>query len=138
MKNLTVAIPVDDGMGMTIFGKRQSSDRVLIADFMKDHEGKSIYISSFSRRLFENYDSVNITDDPINDSCEGGVLFIENIKPSIFIGDVGTLIIYRWNREYPSDTKFDIDPEKEGFKLISATDFVGSSHKKISKEIYIR
>ena len=138
MKGLTAAFCVDDGMGMMIFGKRQSRDRVLIADFIQSASQKPIYISTFSKILFEAYNSVIVTDDPVKNAAIGGVCFIENIKPSTFIDQVNTLILYRWNREYPSDVKFDIDIESQGFKLSSVYEFKGSSHENITKEIYVR
>ena len=51
---------------------------------------------------------------------------------------IDTLIIYRWNRLYHSDVKFDVDVKKSGYKLKSSTEFAGSSHDKITKEIYVR
>ena len=49
---------------------------------------------------------------------------------------IGTLVIYRWNELYPSDVKFDLDVVAAGFKLVESYDFKGSSHDRITKEIY--
>ena len=49
---------------------------------------------------------------------------------------IESVILYKWNRRYPSDTKFDLD--LNGWTLISTTDFPGSSHEKITEEVYIR
>lgn len=138
MKNYTVAICIDDGLGLMLFGKRQSRDRVLISEFIESNGDKNIYISPFSRLLFEPHPSVRISDDPFAEAEEGSALFIENIKLDGKIDDIGTLIIYRWNRKYPSDVKLTLDPLKCGFKLSSKKDFAGSSHEKITKEIYVR
>ena len=56
----------------------------------------------------------------------------------ILEGDISRLIIYNWNRRYPFDRQLDISPAKMGFKLVSVTEFEGSSHEKITKEIYER
>ena len=138
MKKLTVAVALDDGQGMLFFGKRQSRDRVLIDDLLGSVDGAEVYISPFSKLLFEGKSGVNITESPIEDAPSGAVCFIENIRLSPYIDLIDTLIIYRWNRLYPSDFKFDIDIKKMGFTLDTAEEFTGSSHEKITKEIYRR
>ena len=52
MKNLTVALVLDEREGMMIFGKRQSRDRVLIADFVSSMGDTPIYISPFSKDTY--------------------------------------------------------------------------------------
>ena len=138
MKNLTVALALDEREGMMIFGKRQSRDRVLVADFVSSAQDAPIFISPFSREIFEPHKEVNIVEDPFRDSCDGGVCFIENYHLSPYIDMIGTLIIYRWNELYPSDVRFDLDVEAAGFKLVESYDFEGSSHAKITKEVYRR
>ena len=52
---MKVAVCVDDAQGMTFFGKRQSSDRVLIEEFITSNSGRRVYITPFSARIFQNY-----------------------------------------------------------------------------------
>ncbi len=44
----------------------------------------------------------------------------------------------KWNRTYPSDLYFDINVQNEQWELIESEEFQGSSHEKITKEIYRR
>ena len=138
MKKITVAVVLDDNEGMLLFGKRQSKDRVMIAEFVSSVGEKNICVSPFSKRLFEAYGEVRYSDSPIHDSCDGDACFIENEPLAPHIDSIGTLIIYRWNRLYHSDVKFDINPIESGFKLESVSEFAGSSHDKITKEVYRR
>ena len=46
------------------------------------------------------------------------------------------LIVYRWNRHYPSDVRFPL--ELADFTLQSSTEFRGSSHDLITREEYTR
>ena len=119
-----------------IFGKRQSRDRVLVADFVSSVCDKPIYISPFSKLIFEPHGSVNIVENPFLDSEDGSACFIENFALSPYTDMIDELIVYRWNELYPSDVKFDVDIEKSGYKLVSSYDFEGSSHERITKEIY--
>lgn len=138
MKKITLALCVDEKGGVLLFGKRQSRDRVLIADFLADAGDKSVLISSFSEILFQNVQNVKICDDPVSSACDGDFVFIENIALSSVIDSVTELIIYNWNRHYPSDVKIDADPIACGFALAKTYDFQGSSHERITKEIYRR
>ena len=138
MKNYTVAVCVDDDGGLLLFGKRQSRDRVLISDFVESNSDKRIYIAPFSRILFDQYPSVTVLDDPFSVAEAGSAIFVENIRIDERLGSIGTLMVYKWNRKYPSDVKFNVDPIKSGFKLKSSVDFSGSSHEKITREIYER
>jgi len=49
---------------------------------------------------------------------------------------VEAVILYRWNRTYPADLRFDWTPSD--FYLESAVEFPGNSHEKITREIYQR
>jgi hypothetical protein len=46
------------------------------------------------------------------------------------------MIIYKWNRVYPSDLSLDVYPDKIGLKLHESFDFKGQAHEKITREIW--
>ncbi len=62
--------------------------------------------------------------------------FIEDIDISLKEKEIDLLIIYYWNRKYPSDFSFKIDMNKQEWKLISEKEFVGNSHDKITKRVF--
>lgn len=137
MRKITVAVCVDDQNGMGFGDRRQSRDRELISDFMQECSSeKTICIGEYSRGLFESYPQVTVLDDLLAQCPDGGVCFAELQLLKPFLEEIETLILYRWNRLYPADLYFDLQPEKNGFFLTSSCDFVGSSHDKITKEIY--
>ena len=136
MRNITVAITVDDRMGIAFNKRRQSRDRVLIADLCDNTDGV-VYVSPYSAPLFEEYaDKVAVVDAPLADCPDGAVCFLEMTELKAHVEDISALTVYRWNRHYPSDKKLDIDIESCGFTLSHSYEFVGKSHDKITKEIY--
>ncbi len=136
MRRLTVAVTVDDKMGVAFNKRRQSRDKLLIEDLCKSTDG-DIYVTSYSAPLFEDFTNrVKIVDDPISECPDGGLCFLELTAISEHIDSISELIIYRWNRLYPSDKKLGIDIGESKLNLISSYDFVGKSHDKITKEIY--
>ena len=136
MRSISVAVCVDDENGMMFGGRRQSRDRVLIADFLKDHEGKRICIAPYSQLLFGEAEVVDVCEHPLRDCPHGGVCFVENLSLTEWADEIGCLTVYRWNRLYPADLHFDESVLKKGFSLVSVTEFEGSSHEKITKEVY--
>ena len=137
---MKVIVCVDDRLGMTFNRRRQSRDRILCEDVISDlPEGQGLYVSEYSRILFDfAEDRLICCEDFLDSAGEGDVCFVENRALTPYVSKIRSLVIYRWNRHYPSDTAFDIDLCEDGFKLISTSEFAGSSHEKITKETYIR
>jgi hypothetical protein len=78
----------------------------------------------------------NLIDENADETPDGGICFVEMTQLKEHIVDISRLIIYHWNRHYPSDKKLDIEPHMFGFKMTAKYEFVGSSHEKITKGIY--
>ncbi len=134
---MTVIVCIEDRGGMTFMRRRLSKDRILSEDIVKTVGDGILYISDFSEALFSESDiSVMSVSNPLDSAQEGDFAFIENLGLKSSIEKIKRLIIYKWNRRYPFDFSLDIAPEKCGFSLKESYDFKGSSHDKITKEIY--
>ena len=127
---------LDKKNGMLFAGKRQSRDSILYEELLKRIGECKLWISSYSSSLFPLMSNIIIDDDYCSKATENEYCFIEN--KGYEIDNCKSVIIYKWNRLYPSDTSFNIDLKKNGFKLTSKRDFVGNSHEKITEEIYER
>lgn len=125
-----------DARGGTAFNKRrQSRDREVIADIIRTVENGELIVSHYSAPLFDGY-YVRVEDEPLNATGDTSYCFVECADIKKHLNGIDTLIIYNWNRDYPSDKKLDVIPEKCGFKLTGKYEFKGKSHDKITKEIY--
>ena len=133
---------IDDGGGMTFNRRRQSRDSVLLDDVaaMVEKSHTRLLATSFSEKLLTSHgiSPLVIDDDMLKNASDGDFCFVENLALLPYVEKIDTLIIYRWNRKYPSDLVFDITPDKNGFSLAEKTEFVGSSHEKITTEIYTK
>ena len=135
-RKIKVAITLDDNGGLMFNKRRQSRDKRLIADLCAKTTG-FIYISPYSKLLFEEYqDRIKIADNPLVECPDGSTAFVEGQTLGEYIDDIDELLVYKWNRLYPSDIKIDIDIKSEGFKMHAKYEFVGNSHDKITKEVY--
>ena len=133
---------IDDGGGMTFNRRRQSRDSVLLDDVaaMVEKSHTRLLAASFSEKLLTSHgiSPLVIDDDMLKNANGTDFCFVENLALLPYIEKIDTLIIYRWNRKYPSDFNFDVNPDKNGFSLAETVEFVGSSHEKITKEIYTK
>ena len=135
---MKIIVCLDDFGGMTFNHRRQSRDRVVVADIISMLDGSPLYIDEYSAPLFAGSEvDVRVVEDIVNDVPRGEYCFVENRAVSLFSG-IEEVVIYRWNRVYPRDLCFDISLDADGFKLSSAVDFEGYSHEKISKEIFAK
>ncbi|MBR2877134.1 MAG: ribonuclease Z [Clostridia bacterium] len=130
---MIAVVCLDENNGMLFNNRRQSRDEKIIEDIISHSDGNKILITSFSESLFKNYEgAVSVSDSSFNNAGENDICFIESIDFEKIRSRINKLIIYRWNRVYPADVTFD----PSHFRLIETTEFIGSSHNSIKKEIY--
>ncbi len=135
---MKVIVCVDNNNGMMFNKRRQSRDEVLIDDIVKNVVGGNLLMTPYSETLFEkaDIDAFFLSENILDEADPEDYCFIESKSLFPYSDKIDELIIYRWNRTYPADMYLDIDPKALSMKLISTTEFVGSSHKKITKELY--
>lgn len=133
---MILIVCVDDGMGMMFNKRRVSRDEAVIKKIIEIADNKRIWMSQYSYPLFEKVKTENVVAD---DSCLDKVssdeyCFIEGLSVAKYKDKIDKIILFRWNRSYPSDMKFDIDLNE--WKLNSGEEFVGNSHECITMEVY--
>lgn len=130
---------LDDNNGMMFNHRRQSRDKAVLEHIAFDCKGSNLYMNEYSYKLFADMDMENVVVEPdfIQQAGKGDYCFVEgpNVFPSK--ADIEKLIIYRWNRKYPADLYFELSLDKE-WKLLESKEFQGTSHEKITKEIYVK
>ena len=135
---MTVIVCLDNANGMMFNHRRQSRDVNVVKDILNTIKGTSLLIAPYSEPLFSQAEcSVSISDSFLTDADANDYCFVENTSVAKFKEKISKLIIYKWNRDYPSDFYFDIDYAND-YKLETTLDFVGTSHEKITKEVYVR
>lgn len=131
---MTLILCLDDENGMMFNHRRQSRDRVLIAELLSHVGGGRLFVSPYSAKLFpDDPGNVTVAEDPCAEAGEDDFVFVEDteLPPR---ERVSGIVLYRWNRLYPADKSFSGDMTE--FHLTETTEFVGSSHDKITKEIW--
>jgi hypothetical protein len=134
---MKLIVCLDERCGMEFNKRRQSRDSVLIKDILALTADSELYISEYSKLLFEEDTHAAVIDSPEllkEGSSPSPYYFMEKKLSELPSYPIDEVVIYRWNRHYPSDVYFDLDMSP--FKLIETKEFVGSSHKKITREVY--
>lgn len=135
-----IILTVDDDWGTRFNNRRQSRDRALTARIIQLSEKTALWVHPGSLKLFP---------EPLPTHLRADEAFTEKASPGDFclIEDVSLLpapekiedfIVFRWNRRYPSDQKFDPALLESGWALAETSDFPGHSHETITEERYRR
>jgi hypothetical protein len=133
---MTVIVCIDDAKGMTFNKRRQSRDEAIYRDVISCLGGKRLFAAPMSKILFDGIGEVNYSDDPLRDCGDEDFCFIEDRALADCKDKISAMIIYKWNKKYPSSTKLDLIPSELGLKLRGTFEFKGKSHDKITKEVY--
>ena len=132
-------ICVDNRCGMMFNRRRVSRDKNVYADISELIGDKTLYMAEYSRSLFSSCRvSTIVSDDFLNLVGKWDFCFVEDRHLAEYSDKISGMVIYRWNRDYPSDFGLDVAPLELGLHRTLVTEIVGSSHDKITKEIYVR
>ena len=129
---------VDDKGGLAFNHRRQSRDRVLNEHILMHCGMHRLWISPYTAKLFGADTAVRlcIAEDCLERAEEDDYCFAEVYNPAPYLNKVQQVILYHWNRVYPADRYFTL-PET-GWTKQSETEFAGSSHEKITEEVFVK
>ena len=129
---MNLYICLDDRNGLQFNKRRQSRDAAVLQDIRSQCTGK-LLIDAFSEKLIREAEIPYVL---LPEMAED--FFAEDIPPEEILEKTTKLVIYRWNRHYPADVKWEPDLAAQGFALRETTEFPGTSHEKITREVYVR
>lgn len=136
---MILIVAVDDRNGMTFNKRRQSQDAVLRDMILEMTKNSKLWMNHYSAKQFTSpmAPQINVTEDFLSEAAPGEYCFVENVAVATYEKWIEKIVLCKWNRAYPGDQYFDIDLTS-GWKLENAYDFHGSSHEKITMEVYTR
>ena len=125
---------VDDNYGLSFCKRRLSRDREVYAHMLRISHGHTLWVSPNSATLFPE-GTVSVDADFILNASSGDYCFSEAPIAADSVYRLESVILYHWNRLYPSTEKLSTDLFKE-MRLVHTEEFIGSSHEKITMERY--
>ena len=134
---MKLIVCVDDKMGVMFNKRRQSKDAKVREDILSMlEEGKKLLVSPYTAKQFlpEEQEKLQVSETFLLEATKKDICFIEDSDVSEMGDTIESIVLYRWNRHYPSDKYFTLD--LSNYDLISSIDFVGNSHPEMLKEEY--
>ena len=92
-------------------------------------------MNEYSAKLFDGM-NVEISESFLEQAGGGDFCFVEKNNISEYRDKVRKIVLFKWNKVYPSDMKFDFD--FSDFSLKETFDFEGTSHDVITCEVWKR
>lgn len=126
----------DQNGGLFFNQRRQSRDRLLIEDVLSFCKGNTLYMSEYSKILFPDASAIVVAENPLEATKPGNFCFTEGLLLAPVEAAIEELILYRWDKVYPADIFLDLDLSQ--WHLQSTLELVGSSHEKITREVYTK
>ncbi|MFM1515608.1 hypothetical protein [Helcococcus ovis] len=137
---MNIILCLSKNKGFTFFNQRQSFDRNMISDMIMHVDNRKLYISNYTKKLFDNLkinlENIFVLDKHNKEQIgEDDFIFIEKKEELIFFeNDPKEIVVYNWNREYPTDYYFEFD--FSDYLKIKEECIVGNSHEEITKIVY--
>lgn len=133
---MTLILCADERNGLLFNHRRLSRDSALCAHILELCGEKTIWMNAYSASIFPpNTPNIRVCENFTEEVKSGECCFVENTEFSPILQRVKRIVLYRYNRSYPSDTKLP-DDLFFGRELVSTVDFAGSSHSCITQEVY--
>ena len=104
---MKIVLCVDKKNGTMLFGKRQSQDRIQRERMLSLVGDSRLWISNYSASLFDIADNIEIDDGFTEKALDSDYCFFEDKE--IDISKANTVVLYKWNRQYPADKYFFYD-----------------------------
>ena len=129
---MTLYICLDDRNGLQFNKRRQSRDAAVLEDIRSQLTG-DLLIDPFSEKLIREAEIPYVLPPETAED-----FFVENIPSDEVLEKTNKIVNYRWNRHYPADIRWEPDLHAMGFALLETTEYPGTSHEKITREVYAR
>ena len=133
---MNIIVCVDKSGGMMFGGRRQSQDSLLREKVLELSKDSKLLMNSYSAKQFGEVPGITVDENFLENAEVGDFCFVED--KCITSANVENFYIFNWNRKYPGDLFFSVDLKAEGFKKTGKEEFQGSSHDKITLEIFGR
>lgn len=131
---------VDDSGGMMFNHRRQSQDKVALQKIVDMTAESTLWVNEYSAPLFPELAAPQLCVDAdfLSKTGAGEFCLVENVDVMPYLSFIEKVILFHWNRAYPSDVKFPINLRSGKWTLQSTEDFAGSSHNLITMEVFTK
>ena len=128
---------LDERNGLLFGGRRQSSDKVVYRKISEIVGDEPLWLHPYSQSLFcDTHTKLRVDADFAAKALENEWCFYEKCDTPLDLKSVKALYVFRWNRHYPSDVRFDVEGICPGLELVRTLEIPGNSHPVITLEVF--
>lgn len=134
---MIIVTVIDDKNGLLFNHRRQSQDRELRKKIEQISRKSKLWMNAFSAGQFASLpENAIVSEDFLTEADKGDFCFVED-QPLLSVKNrIEAMVLFHWNRSYPSDFSLDFIPAGQGMRLIQTEDFPGYSHENITMEVW--
>ena len=133
---MKIIVVVSNDGGMMFNHRRQSKDQILRKHILELTTNSRLLVNEYTGRQFEEEEKESIVIDNACLDIAGAndYVFVENMDILPYVDKIDEIIMYCWNRAYPSDIKFPLS--LDGWEMTSMIEFAGNSHERITEKMF--
>ena len=135
---MKVIVCCENSNGMLFNNRRVSQDKVVAEKIIELTKKTKLWMDNYSYLLFEklNSSNINLAEEALSEAAQHEYCFVEKQMLAPYEKWISEILVFRWNRDYPSDKNLDIELSEWNLKYTE--EFSGDSHDKITMEVYER
>ena len=133
---MIIVVCVDESNGVMFNQRRVSSDCIVTDKICGLAQDRRLLMCKYSRKLFPPEMNITAREDYLAVAGPGDICFVETDGSLPYAGVAEKLIVFKWNRRYPSDVQFPLEQYQKHMRLTGTCEFPGHSHDKITQEVY--
>ena len=139
---MKIIVCLDEHDGMLFNRRRQRKDSALRRHVLQMCAEGVLWMNRYSAAQFSEEDMgkdiIIVAENFLDKAGPNDYCFLENNDISAYADQVKQVIVYRWNRDYPRDMTFPTELFCRRWQQVSREEFPGTSHEKITREVYER
>lgn len=124
---------IDENGGILWNHRRLCRDRLLTARILEKARGRTLWMRPYSAALFPEGTPIRLAAS-CAEAPAGALYFLEDDCPKAAAKKLERLVLYRWNRRYPSDVRLTLPIGS--YTLLRREEFPGFSHPILTEEVY--
>lgn len=132
---MVIVACIDKLGNITADANRQINDILFIKRLWETTNEALLFINDCSRKKFFYYPMMYIDDNFLDQAEAEDYCFVENTDITPYVDRIDKIILYKWNKTFSSELKFDVSILKD-YKIVSKESFLGSFHLRITEVIY--
>ena len=99
---MIIILCLDNNNGMMFNDRRQSQDRGLREYIAEMTKGEKVYMNAYTEKLYEEINDPVVCEDFLHKAGKGETCIVENLPLKSVIDQIEEIVIFRWNKVYPS------------------------------------